>query len=140
MVKVIFFDVDGTLVSHTQKAVPESTRAALDALKRSGIRCVMATGRPAQELPNLPVADIAFDGYITLNGQTCYDRDMNLIASNPITGPSMERLAKMFRENERPTALVDLRGMYINYEDEFVRSAMADVSTVVPEIDRKSVV
>ena len=134
MVKVIFFDVDGTLVSHTQKAVPESTRAALDALKCSGIRCVMATGRPAQELPNLPVADIAFDGYITLNGQTCYDRDMNLIASNPITGPGMERLAKMFRENERPTALVDLRGMYINYEDEFVRSAMADVSTAVPEI------
>ena len=46
----------------------------------------------------------------------------------------MERLARMFRENERPTALVDMQGMYINFEDDFVRSAMADVSTAVPEI------
>ena len=134
VIKVIFFDVDGTLVSHTQKAVPESARAALQTLRENGIRCVMATGRPVQELPNLPVADIAFDGYITLNGQTCYDRNKNLIASNPITGPGMERLARMFRENERPTALVDMQGMYINFEDDFVRSAMADVSTAVPEI------
>ena len=134
MIKVIFFDVDGTLVSHTQKAVPESARAALQELREKGIRCVMATGRPLQELPNLPVADMAFDGYITLNGQTCYDRNKTLIASNPITGPGMERLAQMFRENERPTALVDLRGMYINYENDFVRRAMADVSTAVPEI------
>ena len=134
VIKVVFFDVDGTLVSHTQKAVPAGTRAALEALKRSGIRCVMATGRPAQELPNLPVADIAFDGYITLNGQTCYDREMNLLASNPIKGAGMERITKMFREKERPMALVDLRGMYINFENEFVRRAMADVSTAVPEI------
>lgn len=134
MIKVVFFDVDGTLVSHTQKAVPAGTRAAVEELKRSGIRCVMATGRPPQELPNLPVADIAFDGYITLNGQTCYDWEMNLLASNPIKGAGMERLAKMFREKEQPMALVDLRGMYINFENEFVRRAMADVSTAVPEI------
>lgn len=134
MIKAIFFDVDGTLVSHRQKSVPEGTRAALEALKQRGIQCVMATGRPVQELPNLPVADIAFDGYITLNGQTCYDRDKNLIASNPITGAGMERLARMFRENEWPTALVDRRGMYINYADQLVHRAMADVSTAVPEI------
>ena len=64
MIKAIFFDVDGTLVSHTQKCVPAGTRAALAALKARGIQCVVATGRPAQELPNLPVAGIPFDGYI----------------------------------------------------------------------------
>jgi len=134
MIKAIFFDVDGTLVSHTQRCVPEGTRAALAALKARGIQCVVATGRPAQELPNLPVADIPFDGYITLNGQTCYDRDMHLIASNPITGAGLERVIRMFCEKERPTALVDRRGMYINYENDLVRRAMADVSTAVPEI------
>ena len=134
MVKAIFFDVDGTLVSHRLKAVPAGTRASLDELKRRGIHCVVATGRPVQELPNLPVADIAFDGYITLNGQTCYDADKNLIASNPISAAAMEHIARMFREHEYPMALVDSRGMYINFENDFVRRAMADVSTAVPEI------
>ena len=32
MIKAAFFDVDGTLVSHKIKAVPESSRRALDKL------------------------------------------------------------------------------------------------------------
>lgn len=134
MIKAIFFDVDGTLVSHSQKAVPAGTRAALKALQDRGIQCIVATGRPVQELPNLPVGDIAFDGYINLNGQTCYDRDKNLIASNPITGAGLERMLQMFCNREYPMGMMDGRGMYINFETETVRRAMTDVSTAVPPV------
>ena len=73
MVKAIFFDVDGTLVSHTQKAVPESARFALDRLSQKGILRVLATGRHMGELEQLPIRDIPFDGYVTLTGQLTLD-------------------------------------------------------------------
>ena len=38
MVKTIFFDVDGTLISHTLHDVPPSTRAALRQLQEKGIQ------------------------------------------------------------------------------------------------------
>ena len=69
MVKVIFFDVDGTLISHSQNAVPESTRTALNQLSEKGIQRVIATGRHMLELSLLPVSNIRFDAYITLNGK-----------------------------------------------------------------------
>ena len=47
-IKAIFFDVDGTLLSHSRGDVPESTRRALDALRAGGIKTIVATGRPGE--------------------------------------------------------------------------------------------
>lgn len=46
MIKAVFFDVDGTILSHKSKSVPQSALGALATLKAAGIRCVVATGRP----------------------------------------------------------------------------------------------
>ena len=70
MIKAIFFDVDGTLLSHTTKCIPRDAVQALRTLLDRGIRIFMATGRHSTELDQLPVRDIRFDGYITLNGQS----------------------------------------------------------------------
>ena len=42
--KIVFFDIDGTLVNE-DKQVPESTVKAIHQLKKSGIEPVIATGR-----------------------------------------------------------------------------------------------
>ena len=39
MIKAIFFDIDGTLLSHTTYSVPESTKEALRLLKRYTYIC-----------------------------------------------------------------------------------------------------
>ena len=36
-IRIAFFDVDGTLFSHTRNEVPESTRQALKALRELGL-------------------------------------------------------------------------------------------------------
>ena len=36
MIKAAFFDVDGTLLSHKTKSVPQSTRRAIEKLKAAG--------------------------------------------------------------------------------------------------------
>ena len=78
MIRAIFFDVDGTLLSHKTKEVPSSARRSLALLKERQIKVFLSTGRHALELDELPVQDLTFDGYITLNGQLCLDGDKNI--------------------------------------------------------------
>lgn len=133
MIKAIFFDVDGTLVSHTTNSVSESTRAALDALSQKGIRRILATGRHMLELAMLPVKDIVFDGYVTLNGQLCLDAARNVISENPITGEAKDCLLRLFAEKQIPIVLVEKDRLYINFVNRQVEIAQHAVSTPIPE-------
>ncbi len=76
--------MDGTLVSHKTDSVPESTRKALKLLHENGYKLVLATGRDMSQLKKLPVKDLKFDGYLTMNGQLCLDGDGKEIFGNPI--------------------------------------------------------
>ena len=84
MIKAAFFDVDGTFYSHKIHGVPESNLKALEALKSKGIKTFLATGRHFEELEDLGMDGITFDGYVMLTGQICTDQDKNLIFGNPI--------------------------------------------------------
>ena len=42
-IKAIFFDIDGTLLSHKSKRVPEDTRKAFEQLKAKGIKLFAST-------------------------------------------------------------------------------------------------
>lgn len=70
MIEAAFFDIDGTLLSFKTHAVPQSALRAIDALRAAGVACVLATGRPAYQVPACMRA-IPFDACITLNGQLC---------------------------------------------------------------------
>ena len=60
---VLFFDIDGTLLSEITKEVPESTLLALDAAKRAGHMLFVNTGRTVCSLP--PRFRMKpFDGYL----------------------------------------------------------------------------
>ena len=72
MVKAIFFDIDGTLVSFETHKIPASTQEALKTLRDKGIKIFIATGRPQCLINNL--GDLEFDGYITVNGSYCFTR------------------------------------------------------------------
>lgn len=80
-IKIVFFDVDGTLIDIGAKKVSEKTIEGLKRLKERGIKICLATGRAPIELPNIP--NIKFDAYITFNGSYCFD-DKNLIYSCPM--------------------------------------------------------
>ena len=45
MIRAIFFDFDGTILSHTTKLVPDSAIYALKQLQKQGILTIVATGR-----------------------------------------------------------------------------------------------
>ena len=106
MIKAIFFDVDGTLISHTISDIPPSALAALRVLREKGILLFLSTGRHKRELDLLPLHGFPFDGYVTLTGHLCYDRDWNLISASPLPKADTAVLARAFTDRELPLMLI----------------------------------
>lgn len=138
MIKAAFFDVDGTLLSHKTKQVPQSARAALEKLKAAGVKCVVATGRQIKEMQKLPVGDIPFDGYITLNGQLLLDENRNVLHGTPLTGKAKEHLLRLYNEKIIPALLVEVEDVYLNFVDERVRTVQEAISSAVPPLGEYS--
>lgn len=62
--KLIFFDIDGTLLTETKDhLVPESTTRALELLQKNGHVCIINTGRPLAALDDV-IKSIKVDGYV----------------------------------------------------------------------------
>lgn len=134
MIKAVFFDVDGTLVSHKTKQVPESTRKCLKQLKEKGIKLYLSTGRHILELGKLPVKDIEFDGYITLNGQLCLDSEKQPLLRVPFGDEAAQSMIALFQSKKIPLLLVEEKSIYINFVNDSVRRAQSEVSTGVPRV------
>ena len=133
-IKAIFFDVDGTLLSHSTGDVPESTRNALAQLRERGIKTVVATGWHMIEYSKLPVSEIQFDGYLTLNGQLLLDEDRKVYAGTPIDSGEMEVLSRIFSAKRIPFVLIGENDIYINYVDDTVIKTQAETIGTVPDI------
>ena len=67
--KIIFFDVDGTLVDvrPSQEYIPASTVKAVQATRAKGNLCFLCTGRSKAEIFD-HIMDVGFDGIIGAGG------------------------------------------------------------------------
>lgn len=119
MIKAIFFDIDGTLVSFKTHEVPQSTIEALDLLRKKGIKVFIATGRHYTSINNL--GDLKFDGYVTLNGGYCFAGEDKVIYKHSIPDRDIEALIRyMETEESFPCAFVQEKEIFMNYKDETV--------------------
>jgi Cof subfamily protein (haloacid dehalogenase superfamily) len=101
-IKIIFFDVDGTLVDMQKKKISPNTVAALQRLREKGIRICMATGRTPVTVPHFD--GVEFDAYLTFNGSYCYDSSGEIF-SNPLDGEDVLRLIDNAAALGRPVSI-----------------------------------
>lgn len=134
MIKAAFFDVDGTLFSHKTKQIPPSAREALDKLRARGIRCVISTGRMIQEMDRLPIGDVTFDAYITMNGQLTLDNNKRPLYGMPLNGVARDFALRVFEEKKIPVILVEQPRLYLNFESQRVTEIQAAISSKVPPV------
>ena len=131
MIKTIFFDLDGTLYSHTQKIVPNTTIYAFDQLKQLGIKRILCTGRHVRELEQLGFFELGldFDGYILLNGQLILDKDLNYIDGTPIDEEETKKIVRVFNEKKIPLILETKEELFCNVYDDFYVEGLRAVNT-----------
>lgn len=124
-IKVVFFDVDGTIYEHKYHDFPASTKQTLKQLKENGYKIVIATGRCRQELNYAPAffREFDFDAIIYDSGAiiTC---DHEILEQKLIDHESMQRL-KAYCDTHH----LDLRyaNYDINYFNHPVDPAISDV-------------
>lgn len=132
MLKAAFFDVDGTLLSHELGGMCASAVEALKLLQQHGVKIFTATGRGLWELRGLDIDSIPFDGYVTMNGQMCLDRERNVLFSNTYQPEDKEIVAQAFLAKNVPIALVEEGRFYVNFLNETAKQALRDVWLPTP--------
>jgi Cof subfamily protein (haloacid dehalogenase superfamily) len=108
MIKALFFDIDGTLVSFKSHEIPESTVRALEKAKENGIRIYISTGRPIPFITNIDKIKHLVDGYITTNGGYCFVGN-SIVCINAIPKNDVETLLELSDNCKFPVILVGQR-------------------------------
>lgn len=102
MVKIAFFDIDGTLVDMETKIITNTMLEALKTLQKNGIKIIIATGRPPVAIPNFD--NIKFDAYMAFNGAYCFN-NKEVIFSNPIDHEDVLQIIENGKQIGRPVLL-----------------------------------
>ena len=107
MIKALFFDIDGTLVSFNTHEIPSSAVEAIAAAKAKGIKIFIATGRPKAIINNLSALQSRhlIDGYVTMNGGYCFVED-EVIYKKSIPSADVHTLARLSDEKHFPCIFV----------------------------------
>lgn len=135
MIKALFLDIDGTLVSFETHRVGEPTRNALAEARRRGLLLFIATGRHRCDLNNL--GDLAFDGYVTLNGQYCYDA-RGVIYRRSIDPNDIRTAVGLIEREPFPCLFIEEDRMYINCADDNFRAAQRLLNFGDPPVESPS--
>lgn len=127
MIKALFFDIDGTLVSFDTHEIPVSTIEALTAAKAKGIHIFIATGRPGIIINNLSALQERnlIDGYITMNGGYCFV-EKEVIYKSAIPEADVEALMHYCTENDYPCIVVGENDICVCQPNDMVKQIFHD--------------
>lgn len=111
MTKIVFFDIDGTLVNH-RNVIPESTKQAVKQLKANGVIPVIATGRAPILIYEIQ-KELEIDSYISMNGQLII-HEGEVLYHNPIQTDTVDRLMSQAVERKDGIILCGSKDIYSN--------------------------
>lgn len=111
MTKIVFFDIDGTLVTK-YNTIPQSTKEAIRKLKANGHIPVIATGRAPLLIDEIR-QELEIDSYIAMNGQLVVHKG-DVIFHNPIDKQTVDRLTAKAVDRSNGIILCGGRDIYSN--------------------------
>ena len=119
MIKAVFFDIDGTLVSFNTHKVAQSSINAIQQLREKGIKTFIATGRHPLAVNML--GNLEFDGYVCINGGLCLDGKNRTIYQHTIEKKDIETLVNyMETKKDFPAIIVHRNESFSNFFDDKV--------------------
>ena len=129
MIKAMFFDVDGTLVSFNTHRIPESTIQALQEAHDRGVKIFTATGRPRQLLNNIREVEPIMDGYILATGALCTYGD-HTVREDLIPFDEAHAVVDFCNERNLPAVVVGKEDIQIINRNDLVNHVFYDMLKV----------
>jgi Cof subfamily protein (haloacid dehalogenase superfamily) len=131
--KMIFFDIDGTLLDHEQK-VPDSTKDAIAYLKTIGHEVAIATGRAPFMFESLRI-DLGIDSYVCLNGQYVVFKGI-VIFRNAIGDSLLHSLTEAVVAHDHAIVYMGVNEMKSNVaEHRYIQSSIGPLHIEIPGHD-----
>lgn len=121
--KIVFFDIDGTLLDE-EKKVPEDTKRAVTQLKANGIEPVIATGRAPYFFEPL-ARELGIESFVSLNGGYVVYRGKEMYHRHIPLG-ILERLAGLAGDRSHPLVFQGKSGYHSNDADHAAVIAAVD--------------
>ena len=127
MIKALFFDIDGTLVSFNTHHIPSSTIEAIKKAHQKGVKVFIATGRPKILINNLAELQETnlIDGYITMNGAYCFV-GKNIIYKKTIHPKEVKAMADFCKQNGNACIFVEEHDISVCQSNEMVKKIFYD--------------
>lgn len=102
MIKIAFFDMDGTLLKMGHRELTEKTAKALNSPRQKGILLCMATGRGSLSIPAFE--DVTFDVLLTFNGSYVTVGE-KIIFKNPLNHHDKQQIIRNLKKMNRAAAI-----------------------------------
>ena len=113
-IKIIFFDIDGTLIDMHRKQISGKMLETLIRLKKRNILLCIATGRTPITLPH--IEGIEFDAFLTFNGSYCYTKEQDIFSS-PIPADDVQTIIQNAASINRPVSIASKDRIAANGRD-----------------------
>lgn len=133
MSKVVFFDIDGTLLN-SEKKLPDSTREAIHKLKQNGVFVAIATGR-APFMFSYLIKELELDSFVSFNGQyVVFENEM--IYKNPLSQKQLDQLKRDSESNGHSMVFMNEQTMKASTNhDPFIEESLDTLHFTHPEKD-----
>lgn len=132
MVKAIFLDVDGTMLSFQTHRMTKTLVEALHTLRDKGIKLFVSTGRHKSMLGYVN-SQFSFDGYITLSGQYCYVGNQ-VVHHNPLSKEAVEEMLAVTEKLGCSAIFLEGEQVYTNYIEDKTRHFVKELDISMPEV------
>ena len=129
--RIIFFDIDGTLLPFGEDRIRPAVAEALTIAHGRGIRLFIATGRAPFALPDL--GEIPFDGVMCFNGSYSFDQD-GPIYSEPMDPLDVKTVIRNAEEMGFPVTIATATRFANNfYQEDLARYlALSHQEYIIP--------
>ncbi|MCK3657831.1 hydrolase [Pasteurellaceae bacterium Pebbles2] len=130
-IKIVFFDIDETLIVKDKDYLPDSVYPAIEKLKANGIIPAIATGRsPCSFPPKIKqlVKEVGINTFVTMNGQYI-EHQGKMIAKFPISPEKIREVVGFFDQQGIDYAFVSNECICISKITERVQAALDPLKT-----------
>lgn len=129
--KIIFFDIDGTLLDHN-KSIPDSTKYAIYQLKKAGHQVAIATGR-APFMFDWVRRSLGIDTFVSVNGQYVVHENKP-VYKNPIKKEELYQLETHAQSQSHPMAFMGVDTVVSNVDQhDFITQSFTSLNMKVPK-------